>query len=371
MKKGSICWITASYFLDVDLPIVPSLQKDFDIDWIVISSAKSAQSDDAYIRSQTDMPYTSLIDNGYFFSLSHYKAVRELIARISSKSYDWYYFDISDFLFLYPMLKRHLPVDRITMAAHNAKVPAGARYAAFARMAMKYLFRNFSNFQVFSKNQLYYLQSRLPKANIFYCPLMLKDYGPLPENKERKTTSFLFFGNIVKYKRLDLLLKAVEILRRRGVTDFTVNIAGYCRPEVWDKQYQPMIHSSENVISDIRRIPNEEVAALFGANDYFVMPYQDIAQSGALTVALNYSMPVIASDLPSFHEFIEDSEHGWFFESGSAEALADVMEKAINTSRKEHSEMVEAIREMVKEKLSSQAIHDRYRNYFHKMISHA
>lgn len=32
-----ICWITATYFLDVDLPVVPPLMRWFDIDWTIIT----------------------------------------------------------------------------------------------------------------------------------------------------------------------------------------------------------------------------------------------------------------------------------------------------------------------------------------------
>ena len=38
MGKNRICWVTSSFLLDVDIPIVPQLQKDYDIDWIVLKT---------------------------------------------------------------------------------------------------------------------------------------------------------------------------------------------------------------------------------------------------------------------------------------------------------------------------------------------
>ena len=43
MTKKKICWITSTYLLDVDIPIVPVLQADYDIDWIVMGRLFSRQ----------------------------------------------------------------------------------------------------------------------------------------------------------------------------------------------------------------------------------------------------------------------------------------------------------------------------------------
>lgn len=66
MKK-KICWITATYFLDVDLPIVPKLMNHFSIEWKIITSDKLKESDKKYILSQTDKPFELIISRGRFF----------------------------------------------------------------------------------------------------------------------------------------------------------------------------------------------------------------------------------------------------------------------------------------------------------------
>lgn len=44
------------------------------------------------------------------------------------------------------------------------------------------------------------------------------------------------------------------------------------------------------------------------------MPYQDIAQSGAMTVALFYNIPILASELDTFKEFMTGENDGYFFQ---------------------------------------------------------
>jgi len=207
------------------------------------------------------------------------------------------------------------------------------------------------------------LRSLKKDANILYAPLCLKDYGNPIVKKPEAPITFLFFGNIVDYKRVDLLLQATRIMNDKGIKGFKVQISGYCRPEIWKEKYEPMLKGLDNVATDIRRIPNEDIPNLFENSHYFVMPYQDIAQSGAMTVALRYNIPIIASELDTFKEFMDGKEDGYFFESGSPERLAEAMTKAIQEHGIRYQSMRENQANKVKEKLSHVAIIARYKEY--------
>ena len=364
-----VCWITASYFLDVDLPIVPKLMDNLNIDWLVITSKSQYESDKKYILSQTDKPFELIISEGKFYSYRLYKFCKSLINKIENQQYDWIYFDISDFFFLYPLVRNYLGNKRVTIATHNVSIPRGARYPLLAKLSMRYIINNFNHFQVFSKNQREVLLNKGKHPSIFYCPLMLKDYGNKATVRPSEKVRFLFFGNILQYKRVDLLIQAVNMLVSEGISNFSVDICGYCRPEIWRKKYLPMIKHPEIVKTDIRRIPNELVGEIFSNNDYFVMPYQDIAQSGAMTVALNYNLPIIASDLDTFKEFIDDNYNGYFFKQGNARALADVMRKAINNSAEEYQRLKINLQKMVEENLSEAIIIRKYLDYFETCLN--
>ena len=386
MSRKRIFWLTAGYFLDVDLPVVPSLMSYFDIDWVILTTPGNKNDDERYVRSQTDVDFTLLSDQGRFFTPSHYRVMKSIISNPDLRDYDLYYFDISDLLFLFPLIKKYLPIEKVVIATHNVTVPKGARYAPLARRTMRYILRNFRNFQTFSVNQMNALTDVQPDANVLYAPLMLKDYGGKnsapdgvsssssesvdsnpPAHNPSDKVKFLFFGNIVKYKRLDVLLEAVDLLWQRGVRGFKVYICGYCPDSVWNKVYSPKIKNPSLFYLDIRRIPTDKVADYFNECHYFVMPYQDIAQSGAMTVALNYDMPIIVSDLPTFHEFLTGNGDSYFFRAADPEALADAMQRAINNSAEEYAAMRQAVKNTVEAKLSKDVIIGRYKEYLENL----
>lgn len=363
MIKNKICWVTSSFLLDVDTPIVPALQASYDIDWIVLTTKANRDGDKKLIENTGCRRYELVENQGAFISPRKILFYRQLLKQIKSGGYDFFYFDYMGMPYFFPMAQCMLPKEKIIIAAHNVKTPKGARYYWLAKPYMEYVIRAFKNFQVFSLNQLDLLRSLKKNANILYAPLCLKDYGIPTVKKPEAPISFLFFGNIVDYKRVDLLLKAMRIMIDKGVKDFKVQISGYCRPENWKEKYEPLLKGLVNVATDIRRIPNEDIPNLFESSHYFVMPYQDIAQSGAMTVALRYNIPIIASELETFKEFMDGKEDGYFFESGNAEQLAATMIKAVHEHSNRYQSMCEKQANQVKEKLSHEAIIARYKEY--------
>lgn len=363
MKKN-IFWITSTYFLDVDVPVVPKLQMDYNIDWVIITNSSLYESDSKTVSSlRVNNVRIEVLDN-LFFSLKVLNYYKHLLKEAAKRNYDLYYFDISGMPYFHLLAKLYLPVDKCVIAAHNVTTPKGARYYHLAKPYMEYIVRNFKKFQVFSRNQLEVLKSKNTNAEILYAPLCLKDYGKPTIEKPEVPVTFLFFGNIVQYKRLDILLQAVKTLVAKGITDFRVNVCGYCRKDVWDEKYQPLISGMENIVNtDIRRIPNELIPNYFESSHYLVMPYQDIAQSGAMTVAFCYNLPVIASELETFKEFLNDKKDGYFFEPGNAESLAKQMEFLINNHKGVYQNLRREQKAMIDNNLSTEAIIAKYKAY--------
>lgn len=366
MPKKKICWLTSSFLLDVDIPIVPELQADYEIDWIILTTEANEESDKDLIQKTGCSNYKIIIDGGLFIHPKKIFFYKKLLSDIKEKCYDLYYFDFMGTPYFLPLLRMMLPMEKCVLAAHNVKTPKGARYYWMAKPYMDYAVMIFKNFQVFSKNQFELLASIKNNANILYAPLCLKDYGAPTINKPDAPITFLFFGNIVRYKRVDLLLRAVSILKIKGIKDFKVKVCGYCRPNQW-KEYEALIDDRNIVETDIRRIPNDDIPNLFQSSHYFVMPYQDIAQSGAMTVALCYNIPIIASNLDTFKEFMTDGANGYFFEQANAQALANRMEYVIENHNTIYNNLRTNQRKMVEEKLSNSAILAKYKEYLDKL----
>ena len=222
--KSKICWITATYFLDVDVPIVPKLMEHYDIQWIVLSSSSNYESDKKVIEFLGVKNVRMEIIQHNFLSPKSFMLYKKILQEISLTNYALYYLDISGMPYFHILAKYYLPVEKCVIAAHNVTTPKGARYYHLAKPYMEYIVRTFNKFQVFSKNQLEVLKSLKSYADILYAPLCLKNYGIPTIKKPDRPVTFLFFGNIVQYKRLDVLLHAVNLLIERGVTNFKVNI---------------------------------------------------------------------------------------------------------------------------------------------------
>ena len=198
--------------------------------------------------------------------------------------------------------------------------------------------------------------------------MAIKDYGEPTKQRQRIENDkivFLFFGIISPYKRVDLLIEAAQSLYERGYKNFKIKIAGSCK--TWPK-YAAEIKYPELFDIRIERIPNSEVADLFAESDYFVMPYQDIAQSGAITVAYRYSLPIILSDLSQFKSFAENGKTGFFFEKENVKALENTMIKVIKGGKPLNDQLREGLMEFVSERYSTPAIAKRYTSFFQDLI---
>ena len=116
----------------------------------------------------------------------------------------------------------------------------------------------------------------------------------------------------------------------------------------------------------IERIPNEDVANLFVDSDVFVMPYQDIAQSGAITVAFRYNVVTLVSDIQPFKEFVQDGETGITFKSENEIDLADKMQWCIE-NRNTLKEIANNQAHFVKTEFSLNSIVSKYIDFFESL----
>jgi len=106
----------------------------------------------------------------------------------------------------------------------------------------------------------------------------------------------LFFGIVRPYKGLKYLIDALARLISEG-NNVHCLIAG----EFWENKrlYLQQVHYlgiSNRVTIDDRYIPNEELGWYFSAADLFVAPYSNGTQSGAVTLALGFGLPVVLTD---------------------------------------------------------------------------
>ena len=171
----------------------------------------------------------------------------------------------------------------------------------------------------------------------------------------KKKMEFLMFGQMRKYKGIDVLLQAAALLPPQTRSSLHITVAGPQYPKLDATDYEQMVQDLGigDCVSIIKRhIPVEEHAALFAQTDVCLFPYKELYGSGALLMAYSYDKPVIVSEDPIFREETDDGKTGLLFAKNDPKALADAMMEALNWSKGDYEGYQAEVRRMKTQKYS-------------------
>jgi glycosyltransferase involved in cell wall biosynthesis len=147
----------------------------------------------------------------------------------------------------------------------------------------------------------------------------------LPEDE----TVLLFFGIVRPYKGLGVLLEALARLKQDCDLTPRLLVAG----EFWEDE-QAYYRQAEQlgiagqVRIDNRFIPNEEMGVFFSAADWFAAPYVGGTQSAAIKAAMQFGLPVLASDRIA-SDLPQDGYPLVLHPAGDASALAEDLRRVL------------------------------------------
>lgn len=320
-------YITADEWWDTDIDILKDLVKYFDVSIYVLSPAsKRAKFPVKEVEGCYEIhnicyhfrkrnPFCAIYFL-WFFVLVFAAAYRRRSLNFCLNG--WHPFLMPFFLWL-------LPKQRTIISSHNFLSHNHSRNDPNVLFYKKYRYFHFH-----SKPQELLFKKAYPSKSSFYTKMPVKNFG-LPQGKYKinhdEKINLLFFGLIRDYKRLDLLIAALNSLPNANLR---LIIAGYCNDF---SKYQKMIKDSSMYQLDIRFIKNEEIADLFTICDFLVLPYDDATQSGPSLIALHYGLPIIASDQPSFKEMIKEGETGFLFPKGDMHSLKKLLNQVALMSK--------------------------------------
>ncbi|HPD65249.1 MAG TPA: glycosyltransferase [Bacteroidia bacterium] len=195
----------------------------------------------------------------------------------------------------------------------------------------KYFLKRNSGFVVMSETVKNDLLSLLPDAAyIFQSHPLYNHFGEkisrseacrklnIPEDRK----IILFFGFIRDYKGLDILIEAMTKLPE----DYFLLIAG----EVYgdDNKYTGLIRHygiEEKVQVNLRYIADHEVSLFFSASDVNVLPYRSATQSGILSIAYHFEVPVVVTDTGSLKDSVEPEGTGLVAAEATPEHLSNAI----------------------------------------------
>lgn len=357
MKR--ILWLTESWSLDTDKEIVPYLKENsgYQITWLVIGPASIPLSDEYVCIKQ---PYRSKdFRNILFYS--------KLLRNYHIKEFNLIYSSFHGFPFYYPTLflsKRNNQC--VVHAAHNVNPYPVWPLMLKAAVKMEFFMNDY--FQMFSEHTARWFKEHYPKKSFFYAPMVVKNFGKVQTDNykvDEQKVNLLFFGNVVANKRLDLLIDAVKELPENIQNKVHLNICGNCRMN--KETFLQQIGDCKSISTHFKRIPDEEIPELFTKHQFFMLPYQDVAQSGPHMIAYNYNLPVIASDIDGFAERVEDGENGFLFRVNDKESLKAAITKAALMSTSGYQKMKDNLKTYVAENNSLEAVSKKYIEYFDKI----
>ncbi len=142
--------------------------------------------------------------------------------------------------------------------------------------------------------------------------------------------TFLLFGKIKPYKGLDILIEAFAQVPAELRAQARIRVVG--KPYMPIEPFRKLAEQrgiSDRVIIEPRFVDDQEIPDLFGPGVVAVFPYREIEASGVLSLALAHGRPVVASNVGSFAEMVEDGREGLLTPSGDVPALAAALTRMI------------------------------------------
>lgn len=124
----------------------------------------------------------------------------------------------------------------------------------------------------------------------------------------RDRFTFLFFGNIRRYKNVPLLIRA---FRSMPGHDVQLLIAGSPGHAVDAAEIRRLAGDDERIHLKLGFIPDEDVPAFMGAADVVVLPFDSILNSGSVLLALSFNRVVLAPRLGALPEIHSKVGSGW------------------------------------------------------------
>ncbi|MBU4566152.1 MAG: glycosyltransferase family 4 protein [Desulfarculus sp.] len=134
----------------------------------------------------------------------------------------------------------------------------------------------------------------------------------------------LFFGRILAYKGLGLLLEAVRLLRQ-DFPEVELIVAGQGR--LGDKNQAALRELGAKVIN--RWLEAGEVPRIIEEGDLLVAPYTSASQSGVLPLAYAHALPVVATQVGGLQEQVLPGKTGLLSGPPDAASLAHTMAKVM------------------------------------------
>ncbi len=150
------------------------------------------------------------------------------------------------------------------------------------------------------------------------------------KNVIEEAHTVLFFGRILKYKGLDILLKSAPLVIKK-VPDLKIIIAGEGDMTPYKKFISPDLEKHLEIIN--KYLPERDIPILFQRSSIVVMPYREASQSGVIPIAYAFKKAIVCTDVGSISEVIENEKTGILIRPDDEKLLAETLSKLLLDAR--------------------------------------
>ncbi|WP_299533085.1 glycosyltransferase [Ulvibacterium sp.] len=173
------------------------------------------------------------------------------------------------------------------------------------------------------------LEKKYKSRNVALVPHGAFETPPEPDYRlPEGPKQVMAFGKFGTYKKVEIMIEAVELIRKRTGEDIEIVIAGTDSPNT--PGYLNAVKEKYSDVGQIRftgYVAEEDVPKIFGESAVVVFPYTSTTgSSGVLHQAGSYGKAVALPDLGDLSILVrEEGYQGEFFDPESAESLADAI----------------------------------------------
>jgi glycosyltransferase involved in cell wall biosynthesis len=158
-----------------------------------------------------------------------------------------------------------------------------------------------------------------------YHPIFKFAHALAKSSHPAKPFRLLFFGRILPYKGVPMLLEAFTKLRASGV-DCTLRIVG--RGEI---AAPPNLLNQPGLSIETGWVAPDAIGGILAEADSVALPYLEASQSGVIAAAYGVGLPVVATPVGGLREQIVDGETGTLATDTTADAMAEAVRRLIET----------------------------------------
>lgn len=177
------------------------------------------------------------------------------------------------------------------------------------------------------------LEEKYKSRNVALIPHGAFETPPEPDYRlPEGPKQVMAFGKFGTYKKVEIMIEAVEMIRKRTGENIEIVIAGTDSPNT--PGYLDAVKEKYSDVEQIRftgYVAEEDVPRIFGESAVVVFPYTSTTgSSGVLHQAGSYGKAVALPDLGDLSILVQEEGYkGEFFEPESVESLADAIEHVL------------------------------------------